>query len=44
MWVLPFVLTNAVMALTSFIAACMISVGFKKFCNGLLENHAFYTQ
>ncbi|XP_052097900.1 uncharacterized protein LOC127732749 [Mytilus californianus] len=43
MWVLPYVITNTVMALMSFIAACMISVGFKKFCNGLLKNHEYYT-
>ena len=35
MFVLPFVLTNAVLAVFTFIMACMISVGYTTFCNSI---------
>lgn len=39
--VLPFVVINTVFTLMTLVAACMISVGFNKFCDGLLRNHGY---
>ncbi|ESO94235.1 hypothetical protein LOTGIDRAFT_232478 [Lottia gigantea] len=38
MWVMPFVLISAVMCVVEFIAACIISVGYKQLCSGLADN------
>ncbi|XP_071080113.1 transmembrane protein 179B-like [Haliotis cracherodii] len=37
MWVMPFILVNALLTVVIFISSCMISVGFKEFCDGLLR-------
>ncbi|XP_046545106.1 transmembrane protein 179B-like [Haliotis rubra] len=39
MWVMPFILVNALMTVIIFISSCMISVGFKVFCDGLLSGN-----
>ncbi|XP_067682111.1 transmembrane protein 179B-like [Haliotis asinina] len=37
MWVFPFIVVNSVFAFVTFISSCIISVGFKTFCDGLLK-------
>ncbi|XP_041353045.1 transmembrane protein 179-like [Gigantopelta aegis] len=37
MWVMPFILVTALAAIVSFIASCIISVGFKQFCDSLVD-------
>ncbi|XP_052768451.1 transmembrane protein 179-like isoform X2 [Mya arenaria] len=39
MWVMPFILVNAVLAVGTLIVACIISVGFLQFCNGLTKTN-----
>ncbi|XP_050407456.1 transmembrane protein 179 [Patella vulgata] len=38
MWVMPFVLISAAMAIVSFIVSCIISVGFKTLCDGITSS------
>lgn len=38
MWVMPFLLVNVVLSFVTLIVACMLSVGFKDFCDGVEEN------
>ena len=38
MWVMPFLLVNVVLAFITLIVACMLSVGFKDFCDGYEDN------
>ncbi len=35
MWVMPFVLSNTLVGILMFIAACVLAVGFDIFCNGI---------
>ncbi|XP_046576466.1 transmembrane protein 179-like [Haliotis rubra] len=37
MWVFPFIVVNSVVAFVTFISSCIISVGFKTFCDGFLK-------
>ncbi|KAK7504892.1 hypothetical protein BaRGS_00003920 [Batillaria attramentaria] len=37
MWVLPFVLTSSLASVIFFIVACIISVGFKNFCDSFMK-------
>ena len=37
MWVWPFLFLNAIIAFLTLVVACMLTVGFSSFCNGLLE-------
>ncbi|KAK7104009.1 transmembrane protein 179-like [Littorina saxatilis] len=41
MWVVPFTLVNTFITVTFFIAACMISVGFKTFCDSYTKNAGY---
>ncbi|XP_045187110.1 uncharacterized protein LOC123544980 isoform X2 [Mercenaria mercenaria] len=37
MWVMPFILVNTLLAFTTLIVGCVLSVGFLQFCNGLTK-------
>ncbi|XP_060560103.1 transmembrane protein 179-like [Ruditapes philippinarum] len=37
MWVMPFILVNTLLAFTTMIVACVLSVGFLQFCEGLTK-------
>lgn len=37
MWVMPFILVNTLLAFSTLIVGCVLSVGFMQFCNGLLD-------
>ena len=41
MWVLPFIVTNAIGAFKTFICSCIISVGFKELCNSLTSDKPY---
>nr|XP_022331691.1 transmembrane protein 179B-like [Crassostrea virginica] len=41
MWVLPFIVTNAIAAFKTFICSCIISVGFKELCDGLTSEKPY---
>ena len=38
MWVIPSLVVNAVVAFITLVVACMLTVGFSIFCDGLLKN------
>ncbi|KAK3093605.1 hypothetical protein FSP39_018024 [Pinctada imbricata] len=39
MWVMPFILVDALVAAASFVASCMVSVGFNQVCNHLTKKY-----
>ena len=42
MWVMPFLLMNALLAMITLVVACMVSVGFAIFCDHYLEGLPSY--
>ncbi|KAL8622940.1 hypothetical protein ACOMHN_027061 [Nucella lapillus] len=43
MWVLPFTLISSAFTVAFFIAACIISVGFKSFCDSLMKGKSQFS-
>ena len=44
MWVMPFLLLNAVLTLITLVVACIVSVGFAIFCNNYLDGLPSYAK